>query len=376
MAKKVADEENFREETRVLRQVLDTLPIGVAVVDSAGDVTLANPASTRVWGGTIVRAVERWPQSKARWHASGREMRREEWPSRRALAQGETTLGTLIDIDTYDGDCKTIQHAAAPIRDADGVITGAVVVNEDVTERVRAEDALRKAEAEVARHARRLERLSRKLIEAQETERRSIARELHDDLGQVLNALKLNLLRRDRCDAESLALVDGALARMRDLAQQLRPPLLDELGLAAALRWYVEREAARADLAYQLSLESSDARPPVTLEAAIFRIAQEALANVIRHAAARMVCVELRQVDGTLELVVLDDGRGFDVAEARRRAANGESLGLINLQERVALAGGDIAIESAFGKGTKIKVRVPLAAGALQGSVTTIESLR
>lgn len=363
-------EAKVRESQRLLRQVLDTLPIGVAVIDRAGDVALSNPATARVWGGTIVRAVERWAKSKARWHATGREIAPDEFASRRALAEGKISLGELIDIETYGGDRKTIQHSAAPIRDACGVITGAVVVNEDVTERVRADDALRKAKAELGRRTKRLERLSHKLIEAQETERRAIARELHDDLGQVLTALKLNLLRRDPDDVENLALVDGAIARMRDLAQQMRPPLLDELGLAASLRWYVEREAERAGLAFQLSLEPLGERPPVTLEAAAFRIAQEALTNVIRHAAAQSVYVELGRVDGMLELLIRDDGRGFDVAEARRRAASGESQGLINIQERAELTGGDLEIESAPGKGTTMKVRLPLAAGARRGAVT------
>lgn len=163
---RVRSEARYREGQRLLRQVLDTLPIGVAVIDRAGDITLANPASARIWGGTIARGVERWAKSKARWHASGSEMSPGEFPSRRALSEGTTSLGELIDIETYDGGRRTIQHSAAPIRDGDGIITGAVVVNEDVTERVRAEDALRKTEAELARYAKRLERLSRKLIEA------------------------------------------------------------------------------------------------------------------------------------------------------------------------------------------------------------------
>src|SRR5207248_6027647 len=106
---------------------------------------------------------------------------------------------------------------------------------------------------ELERKREQLQALSRKLIEAQEAERRSVARELHDDLGQVLTAIKLNLERRERDQAESVALVDGAIARMRDLAQDLRPPLLDELGLESSLRWYVEREARRAGLEFDLA---------------------------------------------------------------------------------------------------------------------------
>ena len=150
---------------------------------------------------------------------------------------------------------------------------------------------------------------------------------------------------------------------MRELATDLRPPLLDEFGLEAALRWYVEREAKRAGIAFRLSLAHLDERPPIAVETTCFRLAQEALTNVIRHAQARVVDVELSEATGTLQLVVRDDGQGFDVAAARRRATQGGSQGLLSMQERVALAGGELEIESAPGKGTAVRARLPLAAG-------------
>ena len=466
-----------------LRQVLDSLPVGVALVDRAGNIVLHNPASTRIWGGTVVRGEERWVQSKGFWHTSGKAISPGEWASHRALDAGQTTRDELIDIDTFDGNRKTIENYAAPIRDQDGVITGAVVVNDDVTERVGAEEALRKterllreaetlgqtgsweqdlisgqvrnteanrrlffgdgvskgarledyvdvihpddrawvidrrgellggtgsgdieyrvvwpdgsvhwifgratvvrdesgrplrvfgtnaditerkrAEDELARRTQQLEALSRRLIQAQEAERRAVARELHDDFGQVLTALRLNLQRTGRDDAESIALVDGAISRMRELAQDLRPPLLDEYGLEASLRWYVEREAKRAGLACRLALAPLAQRPPAAVETTCFRVAQEALTNVIRHAQAHVVDVELSQANGTLQLVVRDDGRAFDVPAARMHAAHGGSQGLLSMQERVTLAGGDLEIDSAAGRGTSVRARLPLTA--------------
>ncbi len=218
------------------------------------------------------------------------------------------------------------------------------------------------AEEELPRRAWQQEALSRKLIEAQEAERRAVARELHDDFGQVLTALKLNLQRRDRDDAETIALVDGAIARMRELAQDLRPPLLDEFGLAASLGWYVEREAKRAGLDFRLALAPLARRPPIAVETTCFRIAQEALTNVVRHAQARLVEVELSEANGTLLLTVRDDGQGFDVAAARRRAAQGGSQGLLSMQERVTLADGDLHIDSTPSRGTAVRARLPLTA--------------
>ena len=214
--------------------------------------------------------------------------------------------------------------------------------------------------AELREKREKLQALSRKLISAQEAERRAVARELHDDFGQVLTAIRLNLSRRAGDPVESIALVDGALERMRDLAQDLRPPLLDELGLEASLRWYAAREARRAGLALELAFEPLAHRPAITLEATAFRVAQEALTNVIRHAQARHVVLAVRTRGEKLELEVCDDGKGFDVGAARRRSARGESQGLLGMEERVALAGGEMAIDSAAGHGTTIRVRFPL----------------
>jgi signal transduction histidine kinase len=218
----------------------------------------------------------------------------------------------------------------------------------------------RRAAGELREKREQLHALSGKLLEAQEAERRAVARELHDDFGQILSAIRMNLTRKEPDRAETISLVDGAIARMRDLAHDLRPPMLDELGLAASLRWYVKREGRRAGLEFHFAIAPPDLRPPPGVEITCFRVAQEAFTNVIRHANARRVDVELRVAGDVLELVVRDDGRGFDVAGARRRATRGESQGLLNMQERVALAGGELEIDSAPGQGTAVRARFHL----------------
>jgi len=277
-----------------------------------------------------------------------------------------------------DGSWRYLEATAIDRLD-EPAVEAIVVTCRDVTDRRQAEESLRATQSllqsvldnapivlwavnkEGIQQAQR-EALSRKLIEAQEAERRAVARELHDDFGQVLTALKLNLQRRDRDDAETIALVDGAIARMRELAQDLRPPLLDEFGLEASLGWYVEREAKRAGLDFRLALAPLARRPPIAVETTCFRIAQEALTNVVRHAQARVVEVELSEANGTLLLTVRDDGQGFDVAAARRRAAQGGSQGLLSMQERVTLADGDLHIDSTPSRGTAIRARLPLTA--------------
>ena len=256
-----------------------------------------------------------------------------------------------------DGSVHWIFGRATVVRDAAGRPVRVYGTNADVTERKQAAE-------ELERRTQQLEALSRRLIEAQEAERRAVARELHDDLGQVLTALKINLQRPQRDDTDSIALVDGAIVRMRELAQDLRPPLLDEFGLEASLRWYVEREAKRAGLVCLLGLGPLARRPPPVVETTCFRVTQEALTNVIRHAQARVVAVEISEAQGTLQLIVRDDGQGFDVAAARKRATQGGSQGLLSMQERAALAGGTLEIDSAPGRGTTVRARLPLAVGA------------
>jgi PAS domain S-box-containing protein len=216
----------------------------------------------------------------------------------------------------------------------------------------------------------RAQLLSQQLMEAQEAERRRLARELHDEIGQALTAVKLNLQGVQRAAGdpaamprleESLAIVDRALQQVRNLSLDLRPSLLDDLGLVAALRWYVDRVAQRAGFTAEFIAEPPGIRAPASLETTCFRVAQEALTNVVRHARAQRVRVELRSADGELHLRVRDDGAGFDVAEARQRAVRGGSLGLLGMQERVALIRGRIKIHSASGKGAEVHVSLPLA---------------
>ncbi|HEU4386496.1 MAG TPA: PAS domain S-box protein [Blastocatellia bacterium] len=215
----------------------------------------------------------------------------------------------------------------------------------------------------------RLQTLSRKLMEVQEVERRHIARELHDEIGQVLTAVKISLQTIQRLPEaspvsshldESVNITSQALQQVRNLSLDLRPSMLDDLGLIAALRWYVDRVVRRTGLVAHFVSDPLSGRLAPEIENACFRIAQEALNNVAKHARATAVSVELRQTDHALALSVRDDGQGLDVIAARERATSGQSFGLLGMQERVLLVGGEIEITSAPGAGTEILARFPL----------------
>ena len=217
----------------------------------------------------------------------------------------------------------------------------------------------------------RLQTLSNQLLVAQEAERVAVARELHDEIGQVLTAVAANLraieLSPDPATLvdrlhESLHLVDEALKQVRDLSLDLRPSLLDDFGLVPALEWFVKRQGQRAGFEAAFIADSRDVRLTPSLETTCFRVAQIALANVTRHARAKHVCVELRHDDHQIELLVRDDGVGFDVRAALERAARGATLGLLSMQERVRLANGELDIDSKPERGTEIRTRFPIPA--------------
>jgi signal transduction histidine kinase len=203
--------------------------------------------------------------------------------------------------------------------------------------------------------------LSRRLLEQQEHERATLARELHDQLGQSLVAVSLNLeaIKRELSPdssarvPESLRAIEKMIEQVQTLAFELRPSTLDQFGLVGALRLLVARHGERAGVRASFTATPTDARAPVDVETACFRIAQEALSNVARHARAGHVEVTLTAQDAALEVTVRDDGVGFNV---ERRTG----LGLVGMSERAELAGGRVDIESAPGAGTTVRARFPL----------------
>ena len=231
----------------------------------------------------------------------------------------------------------------------------------DVTKR-------RQAEKQLADYSHQLQALSRRLVEVQETERRNIARELHDKIGQALTVIQLNLQallqaprKNDRPRLlESLEEVERVLGLARDLALNLRPSMLDDLGLETALYSLVKRQASLAGLRVQFHSDPLHRRLNLVTETECFRVAQEALTNITRHARAKCVTVELRKEAGRLNLWIRDDGMGFDVPSVREKALHGASLGLLNMEERAALAGGGLKVKSVPGGGTEVHAWFPL----------------
>jgi len=351
---------------RRLREIIEAMAEAVMILGADGSYEFVNREAEALLKRSREQIVGR-RQGDAPWArlaVDGRPLRVDELPLER-LRRGEPALHgyELQLLLPCGGAPRTLLINAAPLRDAAGNFAGAVLTGFDITER-------KAAERRLAEYSARLGTLSRRVLTVQEEERRAVARELHDELGQVLTAVRLNLqtLRRRSADAtlgpvfeDGLALLETAIAEVRALSTRLRPTILDDLGLEAALRSHLERSRVRAELALDTDIRLPGRRLDPAVETACFRIVQEAMTNALRHAEASRLGVTLRVVNGELVLSVRDDGRGFDLAAAAGRAARGESAGLSGMEERAQLAGGRLEMNTAPGRGTEVRALFPLA---------------
>ena len=216
----------------------------------------------------------------------------------------------------------------------------------------------RQSEAEARRAELELRRLAQARFESREDERRRLARDLHDDLGQSLAALKMEL-RRGAGEAgaqRALKIVDGAVASMRRIVADLRPTLLDDLGAVQAIEAYVQQFAELHGIACTLAVQPADAQLPPACSTAVYRIVQEALGNVARHAAATRAEVQVTLDEAEVRVTVVDDGCGFDPAGRHRAGATG----MAGMRERVLALGGGLVVDSTPGQGARLMARIPL----------------
>ena len=272
------------------------------------------------------------------------------------LANGTQTVYE-VEVLTRDGRRVPVEVNSRLIYE-NGVPVGVQGTVRDITERKHSQAAL--------------QNFSRRLMEAQEAERQRLSRELHDEIGQVLTAVRVNVEAVQREGdtltvsphiEDSLSVIDEALRQVRDMSLDLRPPHLDDFGLTSALRWYIDRYSKRAGNGTQFIDEQPADQPRLRrdLETACFRIVQEALTNVARYANAKSVSVKLERSNGDLVVTIEDDGSGFEVGALRNYPGANATLGVRGMEERAKAVGGRIEIESAKGKGTTIRARFPVA---------------
>ncbi len=356
-------EEVRKKQTEVLQTIFDHIPVMINFVGQNGRIELINREWERRTGWSLEEIQRQNINVLAEAYPDPTEYRE-------VMQFISEATGKWKDFRPQVRDGRKLDTAWAIVRLSDGTSIG---IGQDISKRKQAEEALRAANE-------RLQHLSARVLNVQETERRSIARELHDEIGQLLTATKLNMQAAQDGDdpaavnellQESISSLDRLLDQVRNLSLDLRPPMLDDLGLVAALRWYVRQLGQRAGLRVDFAAEFAEKPVGSSWETACFRVAQEALTNVVRHARAKKVFVELRRQGNEVRLIVRDDGTGFDAAAAKEEARRGASLGLLGMEERVRLAGGRCAVESSPGRGTEIHATFPLEDGfdkSLEGS--------
>lgn len=301
-------------------------------------------------------------------HAEDKEPSLAQWM--RCVETGET-YESEYRLRGADGGYRWFRARAVPLRDSEGRIVKWYGTCSDIHDSKRLEQSMRDSAAELERlvdsRTAELRRLSGRLMTMQDEERRRIAREIHDGLGQELAAAKMildGILAKDKspslqqASSEASQLVDRAIQQVRTISHLLHPPLLDEVGLISALRWFLEGLNQRSGIEIQLEVQPKDlGRLKSELETAIFRIVQEALTNMFRHSGARHGRVEVIANDGKITVTVTDDGKGID-AEIMQQRPDSVGVGIGGMRQRVTELGGTLRLGNA-NPGTIVEVVIP-----------------
>jgi PAS domain S-box-containing protein len=343
-------EHALRESEERYRELFENSKDAYYVHDINGIYSSVNRASEKLSGYTREQIVgKHFSEFMTPEHA--RQVQRQL--QKKLESAGETTYE--IEMITKKGRHVPVEISSRLIVE-NGVPVGVQGCVRDISEKKKSQEASRN--------------YSRRLIEAQEAERRRISRELHDQVGQILTAVKMNLhALKHKCTQpeilmsinDNLKVIDEAVDQIRDLSVDLRPLLLDDLGLVVALRWYLERQTKNLGIPAKFvsgSLDEDD-RFSSELETACFRIVQEGVTNIVRHARATRISVRLERVVTDLILLITDDGAGFD-ARMLRTGSGMSTLGLRGMEERAQAVGGTITIDSAPALGTEICARFPI----------------
>ncbi|HTR82096.1 MAG TPA: PAS domain S-box protein [Bacteroidota bacterium] len=332
------------------RDLVDTATVGVFQSAPDGQIIFANDGFLRMIGYESLHELSALNFQKLHRNAGDHKRFVD------ALCAEGKSDGFETELLMKDGSVKTIIMSATL---DDRLVSGVCV---DITERKKAEVALHTTQ-------RSLRRLSHRLLEIQENERRQIARELHDEIGQILTATKIDLevIRRNPLPVDlinrlndDVLMLDACLREVRNLSLDLRPSILDDLGLLAALRWQLERFQTKVGFEGRLIADGVSERFNPDLETICFRIAQEALTNIAKHSRASHVEIEMQRNGISLAMSIRDDGIGFDIDRAMTDAIQSKSFGILGMQERVSLFGGVLEFKSIRGKGTSVEVRLPV----------------
>ncbi len=353
-------QEALREREEWLSTILSSIGDAVIATCAEGRVTFLNPAAQSLTGWTQEEAAGK-PLGKVFNITSEETGKPVEDPVAKVMREGVVVgLANHSVLIARDGTRRPIDDSSAPIRDSQGNIIGVVLVFHDASQQRWASEELR--------------RLTARLLEVQEEDRRQVAYDIHDGLGQLMTAASMHLesYSRYRGQAQSAvgdkefakarSCLQDAVVEMRRLVSELGPLLLEGVGLMEASRRLLGDMAERANWETEFEGEADGSRLDPMAETALYRIVQEALSNVTKHAHTEKVRIAFKREKESLRLEIRDWGCGFDPNSMPERPEAGRRVGLLGMRERAVLIGGELSIESSPGKGTSIVVTVPVAA--------------
>jgi PAS domain S-box-containing protein len=353
--RKQAEEALINNELR-FRTLTVNAPAGIFQTDAVGKTTYVNETWLGYTGMTFDEALgDGWVEAV---HPDDRLGLATQWYERSEKGLESSSEYRLVD---KKGNTRWVSGKAVPIFTKDGEITGHMGTLSDITER-------KKGEEELAKSYKSIRQLTDHLQNIREEERTHIAREIHDELGQQLTVLKMDiswLSKKISLDDDTVhqkmnglrEMLDSTMKTVRKIASELRPSLLDDLGLVAAMEWHLKEFESRSGIKTKfLETEATEPAVPLTIKTGLYRIFQESLTNVARHAGAKKVCISLMQNEGVIVLNIEDDGIGFDA----KKAATQKTLGILGMKERTLVMGGSYTIKSKPGKGTMVEVSVPV----------------
>jgi PAS domain S-box-containing protein len=352
-------EDLLRESEERFRTLFETAGSVISVVSPVGLILEFNPEAERVTG---------W----RRQDVLGRDYlkflipaayKKAVWADFQKALAGQETRSFEMPLILRDGGERPFIWNINRLLGKDGQILGVMAVGQDIAERKRAEEDLRESEQ-------KLRILTSQILTAQEDERKRISRELHDELGQSLTVLKLSLRTASRNVSEppevkedlgQMALyLDETIDKVRRLSRALSPAILEDLGLPPALNYLISEFNRYYEIEHDFDLEDLDGLFPKEAQIIIFRIFQESLTNIAKHAQARKVRLGIQQFDGAVHFEVEDDGQGFEVARVLSRSSLEKGLGLAALSERAKMLGGTLEINSRKGRGTRVTCAIPV----------------
>jgi len=375
----------LRDNDARYRTLFDLAPVAVYSCEASGVILDYNNRAAELWGRRPEPGDtdERFCGSFKLYRPDGSFMPHEQCPMGDVLSGKVSGIQNAeVHIERPDGSRIIVIVNIAPLRNNQGEIIGAINCFYDVTQHRRIEEAVLDREARLQQANEKLEsavemrtatlrHLSARLMRVQDQERRRLARNLHDSLGQCLASVKMNLdmlsssatTEQAKLLSTALKSVERSIVETRTLSFLLHPPLLDEVGFASAARWYTDEFAKRSGIQVQLDLPDGIDRLPELAEIALFRILQESLTNVHRHSGSSSVEIGLSVTDGQARLIVRDFGRGIpiQIRQCSDLDSTRVGVGLSGMRERVSDLGGNFSIES-NSHGTAIIVALPLTA--------------